>query len=381
MKYKKILVICTRYPFPVRGGDKLRIAEIIKFLSKKNKIDLISIGNNKTKINFINKQFLYKNNFLNKTFNIIKSFLKKEPLQIGLYKIPKMRRRVESLCENYDIIIFHLIRSTYYLPKNFRGKKILEMTDLISKNYTTIEKNLSSLNILKYIYKYEKKRLENYESKESKKFDKIVFVNKKDLKNSTIFNKKNIKIIGNGTYSKKNIFLNNRIKNNIIFFGNINSLANRTACIDFIKNYLPILKKKYPKLEFKIFGNCSKFLKIYFKYKGINVISNIKSLKDYCKNSLAGICNVKIQSGLQNKILDYTSIGLPVIINKSSNNFQFLKGKNLLIYNNKSEFFSKIEKLISNKNFANKLSRINYKKTKKYYDWNKILNSYSELIK
>ena len=255
------------------------------------------------------------------------------------------------------------------------------MTYLISQNYTTIEKNLSSLNILKYIYKYEKKRLENYESKESKKFDNIVFVNKKDLKNSTIFNNKNIKIIGNGTYSKKNIFLNNRIKNNIIFFGNINSLANRTACIDFIKNYLPILKKKYPKLEFKIFGNCSKFLKIYFRYKGINVTSNIKSLKDYCKNSLAGICNVKIQSGLQNKILDYTSIGLPVIINKSSNNFQFLKGKNLLIYNNKSEFFSKIEKLISNKNFGNKLSKINYKKTKKYYDWNKILNSYSELIK
>ncbi len=381
MKFKKILVVCTRYPFPVRGGDKLRIAEIIKFLSKKNKIDLVSIGNNKMKINYINKQFLYKNNFLNKVLNIIRSFYKKEPFQIGLYKIPEMKKKIESICDNYDVIIFHLIRSAYYLPKNYSGKKILEMTDLISKNYTTVEKNLSSFNLLKYIYKYEKKRLGNYEKKQSKKFNNIIFVNRKDIKNSTIFNKKKVKIIGNGTYSEENIFLKNRIKKNIIFFGNINSLANRTACIDFIENYLPILKKRHPKLEFKIFGNCSRFLKFYFKYKGINVTSNIRSLKDYCNNSLAGICNVKIQSGLQNKILDYTSIGLPIIINKSSNNFNFLDGKNILKYNSRSEFFSKIKKLTSDKNFRNQISKINYKKTKKYYNWNKILNSYSQLIK
>ena len=40
MKYKKILVVTSRYPVPVRGGDKLRIFQIIKYLSKK-KIKLI----------------------------------------------------------------------------------------------------------------------------------------------------------------------------------------------------------------------------------------------------------------------------------------------------------------------------------------------------
>ena len=47
MNYKKILVVCPRYPFPVTGGDKLRISEIIKFLSSNNKIDLVAIGNKK----------------------------------------------------------------------------------------------------------------------------------------------------------------------------------------------------------------------------------------------------------------------------------------------------------------------------------------------
>ena len=38
MKYKKILVVTSRYPVPVRGGDKLRIFQIIKYLSKKIKL-------------------------------------------------------------------------------------------------------------------------------------------------------------------------------------------------------------------------------------------------------------------------------------------------------------------------------------------------------
>ncbi len=381
MKYKKILFVTTRYPFPVTGGDKLRISEIMRFLSKKNKIDLISIGNERKKINFIEKQYIFKNNIINKIFYILKSFFKNEPLQVGLYKLPLMKKKIGEICGDYDVIIFHLIRSTYYFSDTFKGIKILEMTDLISKNYETVEKNLSFINPLKYIYKYEKIKLKSYEINQSKKFDKIVFVNKQDIYNSNIKDNKKIIVIGNGTHLKENVFFKNKNKKNIIFFGNINSLANRDACIDFIDNYLPTLKKNYPNLEFKIFGNCSKILKIFFNLKGIEVKSNINNLKFYCKNTLAGICNVKIQSGLQNKILDYTSIGLPVIINTISNNFKLLKGKNILVYKDKSEFFFNLNKLFKNNNLRNKISNMNFNKTKKHFMWKKILINYSNIIK
>ena len=60
------------------------------------------------------------------------------------------------------------------------------MTDLISKNYDTVEKNLSNLNLLKYIYKFEQKKLQQYETKMSKKFNRVIFVNKDDLENSKL---------------------------------------------------------------------------------------------------------------------------------------------------------------------------------------------------
>ena len=75
-----------------------------------------------------------------------------------------------------------------------------------------------------------------------------------------------------------------------------------------------------------------------FNLFGVQVYSNITNLSDYSKNTLAGICNVKIQSGLQNKILDYASIGLPIFVNKVSNNFKHLNSNDILVYNDKEDF-------------------------------------------
>ena len=41
---KKILFISTRFPFPILGGDKLRLFDILEFLSKKNQVDLVCLG-------------------------------------------------------------------------------------------------------------------------------------------------------------------------------------------------------------------------------------------------------------------------------------------------------------------------------------------------
>ena len=149
MKYKKkILVISSRYPYPVRGGDKLRIAEIIRFLGKENSIDLMTVGGEKIKSKYINSQYIFKNNIFNKVYQIFLSIFKNEPLQVGLYNSPKMKDEIKKKCNNYDVIIFHLIRTASYLPAEFKGKKILEMTDLISKNYQTTLESLSFLNPL-----------------------------------------------------------------------------------------------------------------------------------------------------------------------------------------------------------------------------------------
>jgi len=121
-------------------------------------------------------------------------------------------------------------------------------------------------------------------------------------------------------------------------------------------------------------------LRKIFNLFGIEVYSNIANLSNVSKNTLAGICNVKIQSGLQNKILDYASIGLPILVNKVSNNFKYLNSNDILVYDDKEDFFKKLEILYHNRDLQKKFSKNCFKKIAKYYDWEKVLKNYDLLI-
>ena len=83
---------------------------------------------------------------------------------------------------------------------------------------------------------------------------------------------------------------------------------------------------------------------------------------------------------MQNKILDYASIGLPIFVNKVSNNFKHLNSNDILVYNDKEDFFKKLKKLYHNKNLQKKLSKNCFKKIAKYYNWEKVLKNYDLLI-
>ena len=82
----KILFVSTRYPFPIFGGDKLRSFDILKFLSRKNQVDLVCLGKEneiQKKLAFCKDTKVFHLSFLSRIFNTIFSFLKLEPLQNG----------------------------------------------------------------------------------------------------------------------------------------------------------------------------------------------------------------------------------------------------------------------------------------------------------
>ena len=86
----KILFITTRYPYPIFGGDKLRSFDILKFLSKKNQVDLVCLGKRnemQKKLAFCRNIKVFHLGFLPRIINTIFSFLKLEPLQNGFLLI------------------------------------------------------------------------------------------------------------------------------------------------------------------------------------------------------------------------------------------------------------------------------------------------------
>ena len=69
------------------------------------------------------------------------------------------------------------------------------------------------------------------------------------------------------------------------------------------------------------------------------------------------ICNVKIATGLQNKILTYMCYGIPTIASKVFSNDLFKKNKDIGVYSNDKELIKIISQLKEDRKFSNKLSK------------------------
>jgi len=384
---KKILFISTRYPVPVLGGDKIRAVGILKYLSKKNKIDLVCLsGSNKltsNKFKFCNKIRVFKINIFQRLFGTLISFFKLEPLQVGFYNSEKMKKYINKNCSDYHTIIFHTLRSCQYQPKNFKGKKILEMTDLLSLNYKQTFSQMSILNPLKYIYFFENILVKKYEKKVSKLFDSFVFVSKEDLKKTkNYFPRKKTFFIRNGCEFNRREFKFSKMNNKILFVGNIKYLPNKYACYDFAKNILPRLNNVHPEIKFHIVGETNFYDKYKLgAFKNVYIHGPVKNIKQITKNNICGICNLKIATGFQNKIVNYMSYGIPTVSSfMTFKGLDLKKNKEIAVYKTNDELIKKISEIKKSKIKSVALSYYGHKAIKKRFNWNKTLLKYNQII-
>ena len=382
----KILFISTRYPFPTFGGDKLRSFGILKFLSRKNQVDLVCLGKEneiQKNLAFCKGTKVFHLSFLSRIFYTFFSFLKLEPLQNGFCLSSEMKNYIDNVEDKYDTIICHLLRSSQYLQNKFKGKKILEMTDLPSLNYQQLINQLSILNPLKYIYAIEKFLVYRYEEKISDKFHNIVFVSNNDaLEAKKKISKKKISVIGGADNFISKLFKYKKNNNKIIFIGNINYIPNKLACYYFAKNILKKINLKYPKIKFHVIGNIGYLDKLFLlKYRNVVIHGKVNNLRNVIKNSICGLCNVKISTGFQYKTLTYMSYGIPVILSANAFvNTKFKKNREVLVFRNDEELIKNIYYLKNNKTKANQLSINSQKIIKKKYNGNKVFLKYNKII-
>ena len=373
---KKVLYISTRDPFSGRySGDVIRSVKIINILKKKFHVDVVYLGNKPTKQDKSVFSFT-PSNILIKIFNCLISLINLRPIQFGLFFSKEMKKFIDENSHNYEIIFFQHIRSSQYLPANYYGTTILDMGDLYSDNYIQTYKILNYFNPLKYIYFIESIFVKKTEAKIFSSFDKILLFSEDEVnKVKKIYGNKIIKVSESIEKIYKKISFSDK-KIRILFVGNLNYLPNILACRDFIKNILPILNKKNSKIKFSIIGNISKKDKFFFlKNKNVEILGSKKNIKQYVKDSFCGIANLSIATGIQVKVLQYMSYGLPVICSsKVASNFK----NSVLTYNSSKEFVKKLLYLKNNKLFWNRFSKKSHIFVKKF-KWENIHKQYLKI--
>ncbi len=310
MDAKKLLFIFFRPPFPTIGGDRIRMQQNLKLLSKHYNVDVLFLNEEITKEKTILELKKYATNvyyfdFDKKKFylNTLKGILlNRNPLQVNYFYHNKVQQWVDKNIENYNMVFCNTIRTTEYV-KDKTIYKIVDFVDAISMNYEKAFK-IKKISLWKLMYRIDKKRVLKYEKQILMIFDKKIIIS--DVDKNYILNGKSdedLEVIPNGILADG--FIEKEEKERISFIGKMNYEPNQTAVIFFVENVFPHVLKKKPDIIFQIVGikPTKKIKALEKKYKNIIVTGYVEDINIYILQSKLIIASMISGAGVQNKIL------------------------------------------------------------------------------
>lgn len=378
----QILFLTTRLPYPVIGGDKLRVYHFLKELKALgHEITLISLYDKeedlkKAKLNndFCSKLVPIKFNKKIAYIKASKAILTKNPFTVEYFYDSKMQKAVDEELQNgnYDLIFCHLIRTAPYVEKYKNIKKIIDFTDAISFSYSRrLHLNRSFYD--KFKIGIEFRKILNFEIKCIKSFDKVFVIANLDRQFLLKYNASdNIEILPNGVDSD---YFKNKTEhfnsNSIIFVGNMRTIANSDAAVYFGQKIFPKIKQVNPNAEFNIIGAYPRheLFAVANKIQGINIIGRVEDVRDSMKNACVSVCSVRIAAGVQNKILESMSMGIPVVTTPEGAEGIDASEEDILIARSDEEMANSVLDLMNNPQKRELYSKNSRKFVVEKYSW------------
>jgi len=349
-----ILFLTSRIPYPPNRGDKVRTFFLLKEFSKHHRVFLFSFIETNLEEKYYNslkiycsKIFFARQSKLQSLFKLSFAPFNNLPFQITYYNSMKYKSIIKEIAlENrIDCVYTHLIRMAPF-AKELDCYKILDYTDAISKEYSMsipFRKNIIS----KMFFRVEAKRTEKYERDIINYFDEGWFISKEDIKTLNFSKESKVKLIANPVrldYEKKDY----NKRNVITFVGNLSVPHNITAVEYIHRQIMPELAKINKNVQFYVVGANSVGLARKMDNKNnTKVLGFVENLYDSLINSDLFIAPMFFCAGVQNKVLEAMSVGLPVITTQYiSDSLHTKPGKEIIIANNKNEFVNSILTLL-----------------------------------
>jgi sugar transferase (PEP-CTERM/EpsH1 system associated) len=373
----KLVVLTSRFPYPLEKGDKLRIFNQIKELSKKHEITLITCSfftvsaEDLRQLNQLCKSvYIFKINGLRQVINLCRAFFTGLPLQVGLFYSPTIKKKIHRLIaeKKPDAIYCHLIRMSEYVKQVEGIPKTLDYMDVFSKGMQRRAERSGFL--MKQAALFEYKRLLFYEQAIFDSFQHQVIISEQDKSLIPHPERDRILVIENGVDLSVFYPMAAEKKFDLLFTGNMAYPPNIEAAIYAAKFILPELSKKRPGLKLLIAGIHPSASVRKLQADNVSVISEFSHIREAFAMSRINLAPMLTSIGLQNKILQAMAMKIPSICSSLANNaVKAMDGKSILVADTPEQFKNQILLLLDNPAVYAELAQESYRFVIAHYNW------------
>ena len=314
----KILYVTARFPYPPFKGDQAVSYNRLRLLGGKHRITLLTFYQRDLELSyqerikpFCEKIIAIKLDKLQILRNALTGVFSELPLQISYFKSSKFMNCIDNLLDanDFDIIHTFMLRMAEY-TKNIKSHKILDLIDSMQLNFerrAILEKQPA-----KMIFSMELNRIKKYEANIVNKYDVSIVVSKKDQE--YIGSSKVVSIplgVDTEMFKPCGALKNDKI---IIFSGSMGYFPNENAALWFTNHVFDCIRREIPNVRFIIAGNNpSKTMRKLHDGRRIIVTGFVESIVNEMQKAQLAVAPMQSGSGMQFKILEAMSCGLPVV--------------------------------------------------------------------
>ena len=395
MKEMKLLFIAPRFPYPLDKGDKLTVFNYLKYFSQRHSVTLITFIESEDELDYLAEIQPYCDEIKTVRLNTLASNMKcalnlfsRAPLQISYYASGKMRRCVMRTLqeEDFDLVYAHTLRMEPYLRLVKDVPRVLALQISMSLNYRRLRDFAQDNLGKKLLYSYEYAKVRKYEPQAAARYDKCLLISPAD--------KAEIELAG---ASPENIFINphgvdygyftaspevTKTPNRIVFTGNMSYAPNVDAVCYFCDQIFPLVRARIEDATFYIVGKYpAKRVHQLAQIDGVRVTGEVPDMRPYLNMAQVAIDPLRIGAGLQNKVLEGMSMGLPMVVTSIANEGIGAKHeKNITIADTEEDFATQIIRLLNEPYLRYKMGIEARRFIEEEFSWEKHLKSLEQLF-
>ena len=373
----KLLVVLSRFPYPLEKGDKLRAYHQIRVLSRQHDIYLFALSDTEVPASSLEalKPFCKEIRvgricWWTKLSNSLRAFFKGWPIQCGYFYSREAKRALRQFAAEVkaDAIYAQLVRTVPYVQE-LKGDKTIDYQDVFSQGMLRRAERAPFWQ--KPFFKMESRRLQRYEADVFPLFQHHTIITEVDRDLMPVKDKDKISIVGNGVDFEQYRYDGQEKIYDLIFAGNMSYAPNVDAAEFIVKQILPNLLPQFPNLRLVLCGVNPAPRVRALQGPHVTVTGWVDSIAVYYAQSKIFIAPMRLGTGLQNKLLEAMATQLPCVTSPLAG--KPLKGvvpqQDILICSTPDDYAVAITRLLADSTYYQQIAQQGYQYVQQRYSW------------
>ena len=375
----RILCLTSRLPYPPHRGDRLRAFHIIEHLAAHHELSLASFiahESEREHIAALEEHCRVSTVSLSPWRSAAAAagnVWRREPLQALYYRSRAMRQLVQEMVAStpFDAAYVHLFRMAPYVADHHRLYRVVDLTDVISKEISLSlpYRGLAS----RLLYRLEGPRIARYERHLAQGFEETWLISEADRRHlAAACPAANLQVVPNGVDTG---YFHPTGQNpepySLVMVGHMGVLHNIDAARNLAGEILPLVRRQLPDCRLYLVGaDPVPEVQRLGRIPGVIVTGFVPDLNQTLNRAAVFVAPLRFAAGVQNKVLEAMAAGRPVVTTGVVNaGLGGTPGQDLLVADGSDAMAAEVVRLLRDGRLRDQVGRAGRDFVRQRYSW------------